>query len=123
MHAHRLVADKTGEIDDVRDDELGDGARVRERRIEHRDRFRLGRLQVDLIRADAEAPDREQILGALDHLLAHLRHRANADDMIIGNRRLQSVTCANIIFLSVQTVNQEQTNANRRCKPSKLFVM
>ena len=43
--------------------DLGDAARVRERRVEDRDAAPVGRSEIDLVGADAEAADREQPAG------------------------------------------------------------
>jgi hypothetical protein len=55
------VRELTRERDDLANDEFGDGARVGERRVEDGDTL-LGRaVEVDLVRADAEAADNKEL--------------------------------------------------------------
>jgi hypothetical protein len=67
--------------DDLGDGQFGDAARVRERRVEHRDAAARGRVEVDLVRADREAPDRKQLVGAFENRARQLRARADAEDV------------------------------------------
>lgn len=60
----RLVAELPREADDLCEDELCDGAGVRERGVEYRDGGGLCGHQVDLVRADAEAADGEKAVGS-----------------------------------------------------------
>ena len=91
MHAYRLVADEARQVDDVRNDQLSDRSRVGERRVEDRNCETLGRLQIDLIRANAEAASDEQVFRAREHVGRQLRHAANANDVHVFQRRLERV--------------------------------
>ena len=46
--------------DDFRQHQFRHAARIRKRRVEHRDAVLLRRLEIHLIGADAEAPHRDQ---------------------------------------------------------------
>lgn len=63
MHLHASIAELARKGNDLGDDELSDGARVAERRIEDRDAMLSGILQVDLVGANAEATDSNKVLG------------------------------------------------------------
>ena len=60
--------DAAQQHDDLADDEFGDAAGVGERRVEHRNAEPLGRVEIDLVGADAEAADGDQPVGRLEHL-------------------------------------------------------
>ena len=83
VHFARPITELAREHDDLGDDELRDAARVRERRVEDRHAARVRRIEVDLVRADAEAADREKPPGVLapEHLFRHVRLRADAEDV------------------------------------------
>lgn len=60
-HLSRSVGELARQADDLGHDELGDGPRVREGRVEDGDTGRSGGLEVDLICSDAEATDGEEL--------------------------------------------------------------
>ncbi|CAM4433948.1 hypothetical protein STPA111741_17515 [Stenotrophomonas pavanii] len=86
-----LLRNATGQHDRLGDHQLGHAAGVGVGRIEHRDAGQLGRVQVDLVGADAEAAHRDQALGLGQHLGAELGARTDADDVRLGDARLQFV--------------------------------
>jgi hypothetical protein len=86
-----LLRDAAGQHDRLGDDQFGHAAGVGIGRVEHRDAGQLGRVQVDLVGADAEAAHRDQALGLGQHLGAELGARADADDVRLGDAFLQFV--------------------------------
>lgn len=60
-HLDGAVADLTREGHDLADNELGDGARVGEGGVEDGDTRTCGGEEVDLVGADAEATDHEEL--------------------------------------------------------------
>ena len=65
--------------DRLRENQFGNAARVRKRRIEYRNAALLGRCQFDLVSADAEATDAGQPRGILEKLASELCGRTYAD--------------------------------------------
>jgi len=61
-HLASTIAELTAEGDNLGDDELGDGARVGEGRVEDGDSGLSGGEKVDLVGSDAEAADDEKLL-------------------------------------------------------------
>ena len=86
-----LLRDAAGQHDRLGDHQLGHAARVGVGRVEHRDASQFGCIQVDLVGADAEAAHRDQALGLGQHLGAELGARTDADDVRLGDARLQFV--------------------------------
>ncbi|MNM94598.1 hypothetical protein D3C81_1070080 [compost metagenome] len=86
-----LLRDATGQHDRFGDHQLGDAAGIGVGRVEYRNAGQLGRIQIDLVGADAEAADRNQALGLGQHLGAELGARTDADDVRFGDPRLQFV--------------------------------
>ncbi|KAG1468963.1 hypothetical protein G6F57_012377 [Rhizopus arrhizus] len=86
-----LLRDATGQHDRLGDHQLGHAAGVGIGGVEYRDAGQLGRVQVDLVGADAEAAHCDQPLGLGQHLGAELGTRADADDVRLGDARLQFV--------------------------------
>jgi hypothetical protein len=72
VHLHVLLRQPPGERDDLGDRQLNDGAGVRERRVEHRHAALGGSGQVDLVGADAERADGEQVGRGGEHALGDL---------------------------------------------------
>ncbi len=67
MHPLGLLREPAGQHDDLADHELDDAAGVGVGRVEHRDAALGGRGQVDLVGADAEATDRDQVGRGVEH--------------------------------------------------------
>ena len=68
VHPLGLLDQPAGQRDDLAEHQLDDAAGVGERRVEDGDAA-LGRAgQVDLVGADAEAPDRQEVLPGVEHL-------------------------------------------------------
>ncbi|KAG1313018.1 hypothetical protein G6F62_014164 [Rhizopus arrhizus] len=67
-----LLRDATGQHDRLGDHQLGHAAGVGIGGVEYRDAGQLGRVQVDLVGADAEAAHCDQPLGLGQHLGAEL---------------------------------------------------
>ena len=63
VHLGVLLRQPPGQGDDLGQRELDHAARVGERRVEHRDPAPARRGQVDLVDADAERADRDQVRG------------------------------------------------------------
>src|SRR5262249_36421718 len=87
----RAVAELPGQRDDLGEDELGDAAGVREGRVEDRDAAPVGGLELDLVRADAEAADGEQAPRAGQRRAREAGLRADAEDVHVGETRGQLV--------------------------------
>ncbi len=60
--------------------------------VEHRDAAFASGIEVDLVGADAEAADGDQLLRRVEDFLGKLGARTNADEMSIRDLRLQLVT-------------------------------
>ncbi|KAG0929288.1 hypothetical protein G6F31_017409 [Rhizopus arrhizus] len=86
-----LLQDATGQHDRLGVHQLGPAAGVGIGGVEYRDAGQLGRVQVALVGADAEAAHCDQPLGLGQHLGAELGTRADADDVRLGDARLQFV--------------------------------
>ena len=80
VHLLRLLRQSSRERDDLADDELDDAAGVGVGRVEGSDPVGCGRVEVDLVGADAEGPDREQI-GVLDDLRGQVGPGADAEQL------------------------------------------
>src|SRR6266550_1842918 len=78
MHQGVLVREPPGQRDDLGDRELDHAAGVGERRVEDGDAPLRGCLQVDLVGADAERADREQLGRGVQDALRDVRLGADA---------------------------------------------
>lgn len=72
VHLVGSIAKLTGKNDDLGDDQLSDTARVGEGGVEDGDTILGGELEVDLVGADTEATDDEEVLGLSEDLLGEL---------------------------------------------------
>jgi hypothetical protein len=70
-----------GQRDDLGDRQLDDAAGVGVGRVEDRDAALRGGPQVDLVGADAERADRQQVGGGVEDLLRDVRRRADAEQV------------------------------------------
>ena len=70
-----------------RDGVFGGGDGIAERRVHHDDAARGRRRNVDIVDADAGAPDDLQILGIFEDLGRHLGGRANGEAVVIADQR------------------------------------
>ncbi len=64
---------------DFGDGQLGDAARIRKRRIEHRNAHVARGPQIDLVGADGKAADRDDRALPVERLRGKLRARADAE--------------------------------------------
>ena len=67
--------------------QLGHAAGVGKRRVEDRDAAVLRGRQVHLVRADAEASDRDEMPRGFEHVVRQLGGRADAHDISVANGR------------------------------------
>ena len=77
----RAIAELPREHDHLADDELGDAPRVAERRVEHGHAALVRGLEVDLVRADAEGPDRQKPLARLERAARDLGFASDSEEM------------------------------------------
>lgn len=82
----RAVTKLASESDDLANNELSDGARVGEWRVENSNTVAGCVLEVDLVGADTEAADDNEVLCGLEHLCAQLGLGADTDNMNIPSR-------------------------------------
>ena len=73
--------------DDLADHQFGDGTGVREGRVEDRHAAPLGGVEIDLVRADAEAADRDKAWRGGEDRFGQMRARPDAEDMDAFERR------------------------------------
>lgn len=92
VHLVAAVADLAGQYDDLADDQFGDTARVAEGGVEDAYSVLGGVLQVDLVRADTEASDHDEVAGGRKDTGSQLRLGANANYMDIPEE-LVSISC------------------------------
>lgn len=83
MHFHAAVCELAGEGDYFCDYEFGDGAGVGKGRVEDADSARGGVGKVDLVGADAEAADDEELFCGSEDAGGELGFGADADDVDI----------------------------------------
>ena len=76
-----LLAEAARHHDDLGDGKFNDRTRVGERCVEHDDAPPRGVREVDLVRADAEGPDRLQVGRIVEHARAHLGLGADAEQV------------------------------------------
>ncbi len=86
-----LLRDAAHQQDRFGDHQFGHAAGIGIGRVEHRDAQRLGRIQIHLVGADAEAADADQALGFGQHFGVELGARADADEVGLGDASLQLV--------------------------------
>ncbi|RMO18330.1 hypothetical protein ALQ47_05251 [Pseudomonas cichorii] len=84
-----LLGDTAQQQDGLGQNQLGYGAGVGVRGVEHGDAALTGCVEVHLVGADAEAADRNQFLGAVEQLFGQLGARADTDEMGVGNLFLE----------------------------------
>ena len=78
MRRHRFREDAPHQHDDLAEHQLGDAARVGERRVEDGDRPLPRVFQCHLVGADAEAAQGDEPVGSGQHARRHLGARADA---------------------------------------------
>ena len=86
-----LLRDAAQQQDGLAQHQLGYRTGVRVGRVEYRDATLAGRIQVNLVGADAEAAHRNQLLGAVEDLGGQLGARADADEVSVGDLLFQLV--------------------------------
>ena len=75
------------------------------------------RAEIDLIRADAKAPDRPQSRRRIEHLLSDLRPRTNAEDVALLNNVAKRLPCWGVakrfdgVALRLQRLGRSRVNA------------
>lgn len=84
MHLVGAVTELAGEGDNLTDDELGDTARVTERRIEDGNAMIRGKLEIDLVGADTEAADGDQVVGLFEDAGGEFSLGTDTNDMDIA---------------------------------------
>ncbi|MNZ63899.1 hypothetical protein D3C78_820540 [compost metagenome] len=87
-----LLRNAAQQQDGLGQHQFGDRTGVGVGGVEHRDAALAGGGQVDLVGADAEAADGDELLGAVEHLFGELGARADADEVGVGDLFLQFVT-------------------------------
>ncbi|MCY1172855.1 hypothetical protein D9M73_129990 [compost metagenome] len=87
-----LLRDAAQQQDGLGQHQFGHRTGVGVRGVEHRDAALAGGVQVDLVGADAEAADGDQLLGAVEDFLGQLGTRTDADEVSVGDLFLQLVT-------------------------------
>ena len=80
------LRDVAGEAQDVPDGQFGGGDDVGGRGVDDHDAGRGGRLDVDVVEADAGAGDDLEVLGGGDGLGVHLGGGADQDRVDVGER-------------------------------------
>jgi len=89
VHGLVLLGEPPGQRDDLGQGQLDHAARIRVRGVEHGDAAGRGARQVDLVGADAERPDREQIGGSGEHGLGDPGLGPDAEQRHAGQRGCQ----------------------------------
>lgn len=85
VHLQVPVTQLSRKEHDLSNDQLSDRAGVGEGRIEDSDTLLRSILEVDLIRADTEAPNDTELFGSIEDLLGDLGLGADTDTMDITN--------------------------------------
>jgi hypothetical protein len=96
VQLHAAVRELARQTDDLGDGEFGDGARVGEGRVEDGYAELCGRLEVDLVRADAEAADNDEVLCGFEDAGCELGLGADADDVDVPRKVLEYILCGTI---------------------------
>jgi len=81
VELHAAFRELAGKSDDLADHEFSHRARVGEGRVEDADAVFRGIFEVDLVGADAEAADDDQVLGVFEDVGRELGFGADADDL------------------------------------------
>jgi hypothetical protein len=84
-----FLRDAAQQHDRLGDHQLGHAAGIGIGRVEHRDAERARGIEIDLVGADAEATRRDQPARMLQHLGGELGARADAEDVRLGDARLE----------------------------------
>jgi len=79
MGAVHFVVQPSQQHNDFGDDQFRDAPRVAERGIEYGHPFQRGRLEVHLVRPDAERPHRQEVGRTLENVPGHLGPRSDAE--------------------------------------------
>ena len=80
-----FLGDTAQQQQDLAQYQFGDRTGVGEGCVEDRNAADLGRFQLDLVGADAEAADGDQLVGGVEHLLGDLGSGAQPDEMDIAD--------------------------------------
>ena len=89
VHGRVLVGEVAGQRDDLGDDELDDAAGVGERGVEDGHPALGGDREVDLVGADAEGADGQQVGRRLEHARGDVGLGADAEQLHAGHPRRQ----------------------------------
>ena len=81
MHQEVLFRDAAQQQDQLAQHQFGHGAGVGIGGVEDGDTLFHGGLELDLVGADAEAADGDQLVGRFQHFLGDLGARADADEV------------------------------------------
>jgi hypothetical protein len=108
VHLVGTVTELSRQHDDLSNDQLRHTARVTKRRVEDGDTVLGGIFEVDLVGADAEAADDNEVLSLAQHPLRKFRLGADSDGVnvtvvlpsaLIDKRMRRSFAAAGILFL------------------------
>ena len=83
MHFVAAISKLTGQHNDLRNHQFGNRSRIREGGVEDDDACTSCILEVNLIGADAEAPDDNEVLCVSEHLFRELRLGPDSNDVDI----------------------------------------
>lgn len=83
VHLAGAVSKLPGQHDDLSDNQLRNGARVAERRVEDGNTVFGGIIEIDLVGSDTEAADHDEVLSLTENPLGELGLRADTDSMDI----------------------------------------
>ena len=84
VHQRVLLGEMPSQRDDLGQRQFDDAAGVGERCVEHGNAASRSRREIDLVGADAERADRDQVRGRLEHARGHLGLRANTKQLDAG---------------------------------------
>jgi len=87
----RFFRNAAQQQDRLRDDQLGHGTRIGERRVEHRHAGAGRGVEIYLRGADAKAADGHEVLGGFDFSGAKVRGGANAENLVSCGSAMQFV--------------------------------
>src|SRR6478672_741832 len=80
MHESVFLGKPASERDDLGEGKFDDAARVRERSVEDRDAALRGGFEIDLVRADAERANGDEVRCRLEYPPRDVRLRSDAED-------------------------------------------